>query len=91
MISLRHRLPSNILNQRGAVLRLSVWDEDLVNDDFIGEHFIALQNLTSLQHLMSLRDVPVTEIRLRRPLITSQPHAFEVKLLTYNLNIFHKI
>ncbi len=75
----RHRLPLNVLHERGAVLRLSVWDKDIVNDDFIGECFVSLPNIQPLKNLASLRDVPVVEERLRRPHRILQPRAFEVK------------
>ncbi|CAF0826106.1 unnamed protein product [Adineta ricciae] len=73
-----HRLPLNILHERGAVLRLSVWDEDYVNDDFIGECFVPLTNIESLKNLASLRDVPISEVRLRRPHKNIQPRVFEL-------------
>jgi hypothetical protein len=58
---------------------LSVWDEDYVNDDFIGECFVSLTNIEPLRNLASLRDVPVSEVRLRRPHKNIQPRVFEVK------------
>jgi len=73
-----HRLPSNVLTERGAVLRLSVWDQDIVQDDFIGECFISLPQIVSLKNLASLRDVPVAEQRLRQPIKSNQPQVFEL-------------
>ncbi|UJR27967.1 hypothetical protein I4U23_009225 [Adineta vaga] len=73
-----HRLPLNILHERGAVLRLSVWDEDYVKDDFIGECFVQLTNIESLKNRVSLRDVPVSEVLLRRPYKNIQPRVFEL-------------
>ncbi|CAF3534518.1 unnamed protein product [Adineta steineri] len=73
-----HRLPLNVLKERGAVLRISVWDEDYVNDDFIGECFVPLVNIEPLKNLASLRDVPVSEVRLRRPLKNMQPRTFDL-------------
>jgi len=58
---------------------LSVWDEDIVNDDFIGECFVSIPNIQPLKNLASLRDVPVAEVRLRRPHKSLQPQVFEVK------------
>jgi hypothetical protein len=51
----------------------------MVNDDFIGECFVPLPNIAPLKNLASLRDVPVSEVRLRRPHKSIQPRAFEVK------------
>ena len=79
MFRFRHRLPTNVLHERGAVLRLSVWDKDIHSDDFIGECFVSLPNIPSLKNLASLRDVPVTEMRLRQPYKNHQPSAFEVR------------
>ena len=77
----RHRLPTDVLRERGAVLRLSVWDEDyLTKDDFIGECFITLPSIQQIKALASLRDVPVLELPLRRPRKNNQPRVFEVKL-----------
>lgn len=41
----RYPLPMKVLCERGAILRLSVWDSDygLKHDDFIGECFVHLQ------------------------------------------------
>ncbi len=75
----RHRLPTNVLHERGAVLHLSVWDKDIVNDDFIGECFVPLTNIQSLKNVAALRDIPVTKVRLRRAHKSYQPRAFEVK------------
>jgi hypothetical protein len=58
---------------------LSVWDKDMIGNDFIGECFISLKNIQSLKNLASLRDVPVSEVRLRRPYKSVQPREFEVK------------
>jgi hypothetical protein len=85
----RYRLPTNVLHERGAVLHLSVWDKDIVNDDFIGECFVSLTNIQSLKDVASLRDVPVSEVRLRRPHKNIQPGAFEVKF--YSLIFFFGI
>ncbi len=60
---------------------MSVWDEDYVNDDFIGECFVSLPNIEPLNNRASLRDVPVSEVRLRRPYKNNQPRVFEVKTL----------
>jgi len=84
-------LPTNVLNERGAVLRLSVWDKDMVNDDFIGECFIGLSNIYSLKNLASIRDVPVTTMRLIRPTKNSQPEEFEVCSNCFFLFVFHSI
>lgn len=75
----RHCLPSNVIHEDGAVLGLSVWDKDIVSDDFIGEYFVSLKNIQPLKYLASLRDVPVVEARLRRPHEIMQPRVFEVK------------
>lgn len=67
------------LRERGAVLRLSVWDEDNFKvDDFIGECFVPIPNIQQLKNIASLRDVPVRELQLRRPRKKNQPRAFEV-------------
>ncbi|CAF4550359.1 unnamed protein product, partial [Rotaria sp. Silwood2] len=69
-----YRLPLNIVHRPGAVLRLSVWDEDIVKeDDFIGECFVPLTNIESLKNRASIRDVPVSEVRLRRQNKHAQP------------------
>jgi hypothetical protein len=75
----RHRLPTTVLHEPGAVLRLSVWDKDIVNDDFIGECFVQLTSIQPLKNLAGLRDVPVSKVRLRRLYKSMQPRAFEVK------------
>lgn len=69
----------SVLHERGAVLRLSVWDEDYLKDDFIGECFVSLSSIQPLRNLASLRDVPVSEVRLRRPHKSIQPRVFEVR------------
>jgi hypothetical protein len=59
---------------------LSVWDDDFVkSDDFIGECFVPLTNIEHLKNRASLRDVPVSEVRLRKPRKSLQPREFEVK------------
>ncbi|CAF4077538.1 unnamed protein product, partial [Rotaria sordida] len=74
-----HRLPLNIVHTPGAVLRLSVWDEDIVKeDDFIGECFIPLISIESLKNRASIRDVPVSEVRLKRQNKNAQPRVFEL-------------
>ena len=75
---LRNDLPSNALQERGAVLRLSVWNKNIFNDGFIGECFISLRNLRSLKNV-AFCDVPVSEKHLRRPHKNNQPEAFKVK------------
>jgi hypothetical protein len=69
------------LHERGAVLRLSVWDADLMDDDFIGECFVPLPNIAPLTNLASIRDVPVTEVRLRQPYKCAQPRVFGVRTI----------
>ncbi|CAF4395340.1 unnamed protein product [Rotaria sp. Silwood2] len=60
-------LPSDIVHTPGAVLRLSVWDKNMVlKDDFIGECFVSLTNIESLINHAATRDVPVSEVHLRR-------------------------
>ncbi|CAF2732913.1 unnamed protein product [Rotaria sp. Silwood2] len=74
-----YRLPLNIVHRPGAVLRLSVWDEDIVKeDDFIGECFVPLTNIESLKNRASIRDVPVSEVRLRRQNKHAQPKVYEL-------------
>ena len=85
----RYRLPRNVISTPGAVLHLSVWDADLVNDDFIGECFIPLTTLQPLRNFASLRDVPVSEMPLRRPHKNSQPRVFEVKHYSIRFCRFH--
>ena len=59
---------------------MSVWDEDIVKeDDFIGECFIPLTSIESLKNHASIRDVPVSEVRLRRQDKNAQPRVYEVK------------
>ncbi|CAF4770386.1 unnamed protein product [Rotaria sp. Silwood1] len=74
-----YRLPLNIVHTAGAVLRLSVWDEDMVKeDDFIGECFVPLISIESLKSRASIRDVPVSEVRLRRQNKNAQPRVYEL-------------
>ncbi|CAM4903671.1 unnamed protein product [Rotaria socialis] len=73
-----YRLPLNVLSMSGTVLHMSVWDQDVVNDDFIGECFVPLANIESLANRQSIRDVPASEIPLRRPLKNIQPSVFEL-------------
>ncbi|CAF2572187.1 unnamed protein product [Rotaria sp. Silwood2] len=74
-----YRLPLNIINIPGAVLRLSVWDKDIVKeDDFIGECFVPLINIESLSNRASIRDVPVLEVHLRRQNKHPQPKVYEL-------------
>ncbi|CAF1528076.1 unnamed protein product [Rotaria magnacalcarata] len=73
-----HRLPRNVLSIPGTVLHMSVWDLDVMTDDFIGECFVPLANIESLANRQSIRDVPASEIPLRRPLKNIQPSVFEL-------------
>ncbi|CAF2345788.1 unnamed protein product [Rotaria sp. Silwood2] len=74
-----YRLPVNIVHTPGAVLRLSVWDEDIVKEDaFIGEYFVPLTNIEFLKNRASMRDVPVSEVRLRRQNKHAQPKVYEL-------------
>ncbi|CAF3732900.1 unnamed protein product, partial [Rotaria sp. Silwood1] len=70
--------PLNIVHTSGAVLRLSVWDEDMVKDDhFIGECFVPLMIVESLKNRASIRDIPVSVVRLRKPNKNAQPRVYE--------------
>ncbi|CAF4971655.1 unnamed protein product [Rotaria sp. Silwood1] len=74
-----HRLPLNIVHTSGAVLRLSVWDEDIIKeDDFIGECFIPLTSIESLKNRVSIRDIPVSEVHLRTQDKNTQPRVYEL-------------
>lgn len=55
-----------------------MWDQDMVNDDFIGECFVPLTAIQPLRNLASLRDVPVSAVHLKRPYKNIQPKVFEV-------------
>ena len=72
-----------MIRESGAVLHLSVWDQDIVNDDFIGECFVPLTDIEPMKNLASLRDVPASRIRLRRPHKNNQPRTFKVKLYLF--------
>ncbi|CAF1373508.1 unnamed protein product [Rotaria sordida] len=60
-------LPLNVIRKDGAVLRLSVWNKHKKTDDFIGECFVRLITIESLKTRASLRDIPVSQVLLRRP------------------------
>ena len=76
----RDSLPSTIINESGAVLHMSVWDQDIVNDDFISECFVPLTDVESMKSLALLRDVPVSRVRLGRSHKNNQPRIFNVNL-----------
>jgi hypothetical protein len=65
---------------------LSVWDEDMVMDNFIGEVFVPLTDIESLNNPASLRDIPVSQERLGRPHKINQPRAFEVIFSALNFS-----
>ncbi|CAF3362355.1 unnamed protein product [Rotaria sp. Silwood1] len=74
-----YRLPMHIIRTPGAVLRLSVWDRDVVTEDeFIGECFIPLMNIESLEIPRSIRDIPVSKVPLRRENKNAQPRVYEL-------------
>ena len=76
----RRQLPRTVLSERGAVLRFSVWDKyKIKKDDFIGECFVSLPDLYPMKNLASIRDVPVSEMRLRKTYKNQQPKVFQVK------------
>ncbi|CAF1034626.1 unnamed protein product, partial [Rotaria sordida] len=73
-----HHLPLNVRTS-DAVLRLSVWNKGTVKkDNFIGECFIPLTSIESLKNCASIRDVPVSEVLLRRQNKNAQPRVFEL-------------
>ncbi|CAF1253218.1 unnamed protein product [Rotaria sp. Silwood1] len=71
-------LPPAILNTPGAVLHLSVWDKDMLKDEFIGECFIPLMSIESLKNRASIRDIPVSEVRLRKQNKHAQPKIYQL-------------
>lgn len=75
----RNNLPPKIVQQVGTVLRLSVWNKNVVTTDvFMGECFIPLKNIEPLRGRASIRDMPVLEEYLEIPLRDNQPQVFEV-------------
>lgn len=74
----RGDLPINTIHTCGAVLRLSVWNQGILINDFIGECFVQLNSLQSLRNVASLRDIPVSTLHLKKPEKNSQPDIFAV-------------